>query len=100
MAKLHKLQIPANTWVPIYSDSDDGIAVGTSVLIQNISTSWIKITELEENEIPDIEDDLPCNILTNVDKPYATAEILKGSGYVFVKPYNSDRSAVITIQEV
>tara|TARA_R100001594_G_scaffold22618_1_gene43837 strand:+ start:568 stop:945 length:378 start_codon:yes stop_codon:yes gene_type:complete len=94
MAKVITVDVPPNTWVDVNTVS--GIAVGSSITIQNVSTVWVNIQESSSEPTEEREG----KIITNLDKSSAEALVKSGSDKIWVRSTQEDRGAVVAVQEV
>ena len=94
MAKVITVDIPPNTWVDVNTVS--GIAVGSSITVQNVSTVWVNIQESSSEPTEEREG----KIITNLDKSSAEALVKSGSDKIWVRSTQEDRGAVVAVQEV
>ncbi|MAW08493.1 MAG: hypothetical protein CME61_09485 [Halobacteriovoraceae bacterium] len=78
-----------NTWINL--NELINVPVGTAIKIQNVGTLWFHITETDKDlsVAPEDSDETPEEVgylhVTNLNYPYASAEITSGSKTIWVK---------------
>lgn len=90
---LPPIQIEAGDWVSVNAES--GIALGQPMVLLNDGTSWLRLKESTTKPLATDKEGIP---LTNINYPYARADIEAGSLELWVREATGNRVGRLIVQ--